>query len=348
MKKTIKYFLFLFLISKRLKNLNFQQNSIKIKKNNFNKNLRNNYKLYTLNNKKNVSTNIKRNKFLVQNNVEDIDYIYGLNSVYSVLKKNERTIKSVIINKNIKLNRKIHKKTYKYIFDTIKERNIEIKLMDKNKMDELVGCFLHNDIIMQTSYRTMKNYKYFIENINKLMKCNLYLCLHNVYDNMNIGNICRSIFFFGGNIIFLKKKKKVNEKRNEIKIDTPILHSSVGSSEFLEFFHVNNMGNFISEMKKNGFKIYSTCCLKDDAMMNNYVDLKDVQIKNDEKILIILGNESKGLSDDILKNSDVCIYINNKHNRTNIDNNLVNENNNLILDSLNVSNVCSIVLHHFL
>ncbi|CRG94386.1 apicoplast RNA methyltransferase precursor, putative [Plasmodium gallinaceum] len=347
MRKSIKYFLFLFLSSKRFKNLNIQLNSPKINNNNLKENVRKNYKLYPSSNQKNASINIKRNKFLYQNNIDDVDYVYGLNSVYSVLKKNERTIKSVIINKNIKLNRKIHKKTYEYVFNTIKERNIEIKLMDKNKMNELVGGFLHNDIIMKASYRIMKNYNYFIKNINKLIKSNIYICLHDVYDNMNIGNICRSIYFFGGNIIFLKKKKKVNEKKNQIKIDTPILHSSVGSSEYLEFFHINDMDNFMSEMKKIGFTIYSTSCLKDDTVMEKYIDLKNIKIKNNDKILIILGNESKGLSENILKNSDFCIYINSKQNRTNFDNKLSNENNNLILDSLNVSNVCSIVLHHF-
>ncbi|SCL98120.1 apicoplast RNA methyltransferase precursor, putative [Plasmodium chabaudi chabaudi] len=305
------------------------------------------YKLLNLYNdkKNNISTNIKRNTFLDIQNQNDVDYIYGLNSVYSVLKKNERKIDKAIINKNIKRNKKIHKETYDYILNTIKEKNIPTIYMNKNEMDELVGGFPHNDIIIEAPYRYMKNYRHFI-NTQKKTNNNIYICLHNVYDNMNVGNICRSILFFGGDSIFLKRKRKRGENKNYIKIDTPILHSSVGSSEYLNFFHVNNMQNFISSLKEKGFTVLSTSIPKNNTQMTNFVELKNVKINKNEKVMIILGNESKGLNEDIIKNSDNCIYINNLFDEKNIQPNLKNTNDNLIVNSLNVNNACSIILHH--
>ncbi|CDU16342.1 rRNA methyltransferase, putative [Plasmodium yoelii] len=312
------------------------------------------YKLLNLYNdrKKNILTNIKRNSFLDIQNKNDIDYIYGLNSVYSVLKKNERKIDKAIINKNAKRNKKIHKEAYDYILNTIKEKNIQIVYKTKNEMDELVGGFPHNDIIIEATYRYMKNYRHFINNKkttnnNNNNNNNIFICLHNVYDNMNVGNICRSILFFGGDSIFLKRKKKKGEHKNYIKIDTPILHSSVGASEYLNFFHVNNMENFISSLKEKGFTILSTSSPKNNTRMTNFVELKNMKINKNEKVMIILGNESKGLSEDIIKNSDICIYINNLYDEKNIQPNLKNINDNLIVNSLNVNNVCSIILHHF-
>lgn len=99
-KKYVKHFiLFFFLNIKKfvIKNdhninrINIDRVSIPINKKK--------YKLLSLYNdkKKNISTNIKRNYFLDIQNKNDIDYIYGLNSVYSVLKKNERKIDKAIV-----------------------------------------------------------------------------------------------------------------------------------------------------------------------------------------------------------------------------------------------------------
>ncbi|VWU52295.1 rRNA methyltransferase, putative [Hepatocystis sp. ex Piliocolobus tephrosceles] len=352
-KKSLKHLLILFLSFKRF--INHTTNKITLfqpKRKTIISKYARNYKLYISNNcKKNnydVDINIRRNNFLSTQHQNDIDYIYGLNSVCAVLEKNERDINKVIINRNIKFAKKIHKKTYDYVFNKLKEREIETCKMTKKEMDTFVGGFPHNDIIMQGSYRYMKNYKYFFKNVHNINpKNNIYICLYNVYDNMNIGNICRTILFFGGDTIFLKKKKKKNDKKKKIKIDTPILHSSVGSSEFLEFYHVNDMANFINHLKINGFKIYSTCCEEDDITTNSYVNLKDVQINKNDKILIILGNESKGIDTNILKLSDVCIYIKSLYSNISFNLSIKNNNRNFILNSLNVNNACSIILYHF-
>ncbi|SBO23473.1 apicoplast RNA methyltransferase precursor, putative [Plasmodium knowlesi strain H] len=298
------------------------------------------------------SVNIKRNNFLDAQAENNVDYVYGVNSVSSVLVKNERTIHSVLVNEHIRLNKKTRKQAYQYIFDTIKKRNIPIRTTSKKKMDDLVGGFPHNDIIMETTYRTMKKAKHFLKDYpQKEKRSNIYICLHDVYDNMNIGNICRSIFFFGGDTIFLKKKKKKKKKLQEtlqgMKIDTPVLHSSVGTSEFLDFFHVNNMLTFMDDLKSCGFKILSTCCHPNDSIPNDRLqELANVQMNKNEKIFIILGNETKGLSKEILEKSDICIYINGHRTEVAPTPDL-NHNGEFTLDSLNVNNACAILLHHF-
>ncbi|EDL43137.1 rRNA methylase, putative [Plasmodium vivax] len=297
------------------------------------------------------SVNIKRNKFLDAQAEHDLDYVYGINSVSSVLVKNERTIHSVLVNQHIRLNKKTRKQAYRYIFDTLKERGIPIRTTSKRKMDDLVGGFPHNDIIMQTSYRTMKRAKHFLKDYpQKGKQKSIYICLHDVYDNMNIGNICRSIFFFGGDSIFLKKKKKkkkLQEKLLQMKIDTPVLHSSVGTSEFLDFFHVNDMLSFMDDLKSCGFKILSTCCRLDNSSTNDRLqELANVRLSKNEKAFIILGNETKGLSKEILDRSDACIYISGHHTEE-ASTPALNSNGNFTLDSLNVNNACAILLHHF-
>ncbi|CAA9986666.1 rRNA methyltransferase, putative [Plasmodium knowlesi strain H] len=256
------------------------------------------------------SVNIKRNNFLDAQAENNVDYVYGVNSVSSVLVKNERTIHSVLVNEHIRLNKKTRKQAYQYIFDTIKKRNIPIRTTSKKKMDDLVGGFPHNDIIMETTYRTMKKAKHFLKDYpQKEKRSNIYICLHD--------------------------------------IDTPVLHSSVGTSEFLDFFHVNNMLTFMDDLKSCGFKILSTCCHPNDSIPNDRLqELANVQMNKNEKIFIILGNETKGLSKEILEKSDICIYINGHRTEVAPTPDL-NHNGEFTLDSLNVNNACAILLHHF-
>ncbi|CAI7718427.1 rRNA methylase, putative [Plasmodium vivax] len=256
------------------------------------------------------SVNIKRNKFLDAQAEHDLDYVYGINSVSSVLVKNERTIHSVLVNQHIRLNKKTRKQAYRYIFDTLKERGIPIRTTSKRKMDDLVGGFPHNDIIMQTSYRTMKRAKHFLKDYpQKGKQKSIYICLHD--------------------------------------IDTPVLHSSVGTSEFLDFFHVNDMLSFMDDLKSCGFKILSTCCRLDNSSTNDRLqELANVRLSKNEKAFIILGNETKGLSKEILDRSDACIYISGHHTEE-ASTPALNSNGNFTLDSLNVNNACAILLHHF-
>ncbi|KJP87330.1 hypothetical protein AK88_03010 [Plasmodium fragile] len=247
--------------------------------------------------------NIKRNNFLEAQAENDIDYVYGINSVLSVLMKKERTIHKVLINEKIRMNKKTRKHAYQYIFNTLKKRNIPITTTSKRKMDDLVGGFPHNDIIMQTNYRTMKKAKHFLKDYpQKGKQANIYICLHDV----------------------------------------------VGTSEFLNFFHVNDMLTFMDELRSSGFKILSTCCRPNDSSSNNRLEqLANVQISKNEKIFIILGNETKGLSKEILDRSDICIYINGHRTEEAPPTPDLNPNANFTLDSLNVNNACAILLHHF-
>ncbi|ETW57647.1 hypothetical protein PFAG_04666 [Plasmodium falciparum Santa Lucia] len=104
LNKYIIIILLFSLIIKRYTSLNRYHNVCKIKNQSCflnpcthkNNDKRNSY-LYTHYTRNNSSINIRRNNFLDKQNDNISDYIYGLNSVYAVLKKNERTIEEVIV-----------------------------------------------------------------------------------------------------------------------------------------------------------------------------------------------------------------------------------------------------------
>jgi len=84
---------------------------------------------------------------------------------------------------------------------------------------------------------------------------------------------------------------------------------SLGAEDTIKWEHVEegetNLGaiNFIKKIKKEGYKIIS---LEQDE---SSVDYKDIKIKADENVAIILGNEVEGVSKDLLKASDIIAEI---------------------------------------
>ena len=122
-------------------------------------------------------------------------------------------------------------------------------------------------------------------NISKETKFNfkkrLVLMLDDIQDPGNLGTIIRTADWFGFNQIFLSN--------NCVEIYNPKVVSSTMGSIFNLDIHSNiNLKNFIKDLKKEKYKIVVT-------------DLngKDVKFDKKDKIALVIGSESKGVSSNI-------------------------------------------------
>jgi len=107
-----------------------------------------------------------------------------------------------------------------------------------------------------------------------------------------------------------------------VNIDSHYLYKSAsGATEHINFIKVSNINNAIKLLKKNNFFIYSS-----NLKSKKYLE----EINFSENNCIILGSESKGVRQLVLKNSDETFKIAQTKN----------------IDSLNVSNSAAIILNH--
>lgn len=118
------------------------------------------------------------------------------------------------------------------------------------------------------------------------------LVLDRVQDPGNMGTIIRTADAVGiKNIILLKGcVDPFNEKA---------LRSSMGSICNLRLFNLEEEET-LNLLKDNGYSIVSTF-----LRTNNYYD----KVKYPNKVALVIGNEANGISDNLMKNSDILVKI---------------------------------------
>ncbi len=121
---------------------------------------------------------------------------------------------------------------------------------------------------------------------------NKVLLLDNIQDPGNLGTIIRSAVAFNVDTIVL------NNKSVDL-YNSKVLRAAQGNNFYINIIR-KDLIEFVSLLKKDGYKIYST-------NVNNGNDVKNV--KTNEKYAIIMGNEGNGVSADLQDLSDFNIYI---------------------------------------
>lgn len=121
------------------------------------------------------------------------------------------------------------------------------------------------------------------------IKSDKILILDRIQDPGNIGTIIRTAESFSINTIFYTK--------GTADVFSPkVVRATMGSIYFVNFVRLED----ISKLKSEGYKIYASCL--EDAISSK-------SAFTDQKTALILGNESVGISEDLINQSDKKIKI---------------------------------------
>lgn len=131
-------------------------------------------------------------------------------------------------------------------------------------------------------------------NSSKNKDTSLVLMLDSIEDPMNFGAIIRTAEAMGVDALIYKKD-------GQCQITPAVIKTSQGAISNLNLIKVTNLSDSIAKLKEAGYWVYASC-LDDQAHKLN-------EIKFSGKVVIIVGNENKGISPLVLKNSDFKVYI---------------------------------------
>ena len=226
------------------------------------------------------------------NKSDRYEYLSGINSVFSLLTKNEgrRKIYEIILNRNRKKGLKIRD-----IITEARNKNIRIIELESARFNSLSS----ENVNSQGIYARVSPYNYCdldqylskeTQNKGKLV------ILDGVTDVGNFGSILRncSAFNFEGIIIPKRRSAAINEKLSSI---------SAGALEEVKVFRVVNIVRTIKELKDRGFWIYGTTLnMAGDV---RYLDEIDFTLP----LALVFGSEDKGISRLVDDNCDVMISI---------------------------------------
>ena len=231
--------------------------------------------------------------------MENLDVIYGKNSVMEALIAGEREINKILISKNIHSDVKINK-----IKELAKERGVVFQFVASEKFQPYEE-FNHQGIIAQISPIKYYDLDEFIEKSKG--KLSSVVILDGVEDSHNLGAIIRTCVCAGVDGIIIPSRRNVQ-------VNSIVEKTSAGAVNHIPIIKVNSLVNAVQRLKDNDWWVIAT----DASAKDNYYDVK----YNDMNFAIIMGAEHAGVSKSLLKASDFVVKIpmQNSFNSLNVSN----------------------------
>lgn len=195
------------------------------------------------------------------------------------------------INNNLKISNVYTTRKTLSFFNQIKDKNFKINIVDDKYFDNL-NNIKHQFVAYDIENKNI-SYKELLLKLSS-QNSSIVLIVDSLEDPRNFGSILRTCDAFNINAVFYKKD-------NQVSINEVVKSVSMGATNYLNICEVTNLNNLINNLKKNDFWIYATTLKEDSTPYYNE--------KFPNKVAIIVGNESKGVSELVSKNSDVNIYI---------------------------------------
>ncbi|MBR2833967.1 MAG: 23S rRNA (guanosine(2251)-2'-O)-methyltransferase RlmB [Bacilli bacterium] len=197
-------------------------------------------------------------------------YIYGKNACTEAIKKGN--VKKIYIYKNYKDREFLNK---------LADQNVYYK--EKDELDDMVDGN-HQGIVVETG-----DYEYaFLDDILGEEKI---IMLDHLEDPHNFGAIIRTAEAAG--------IKSIIPKDRSVRVTGTVAKVSVGTVENVNIVVVNNLVNTLKILKKSGYWIIGTDM--------NGSDYKSLDYSG--KIVLVIGNEGKGISRLVKENCDFIASI---------------------------------------
>ncbi len=200
--------------------------------------------------------------------------IYGRNVVKEALDNNE-VIKKAYVYKNF---------NDRGILNKLSKSNIKINYLEKYELDKIESGN-HQGIILEVN-----DYDY--ASIDEIMDDKVVVMLDHLEDPHNLGAIIRTCEAAGVKSIVIPKDRAV-------KVNSTVIKVSVGAIKNVRIVMVNNLVNTLKELKDNGFWVIGTDMQGADYRTLDYSG----------KVVLVIGNEGKGLSRLTRENCDFMARI---------------------------------------
>ncbi|AHK22611.1 23S rRNA (guanosine(2251)-2'-O)-methyltransferase RlmB [Candidatus Hepatoplasma crinochetorum] len=211
--------------------------------------------------------------------------IYGINSVKEIFYKRRDLIKKVYLDKN---------KHFSF-YQELEQNDINVLKFDfhywKKRFPE-IGNF--QSIIAEIDLPNQINLDQLISKI-KNNKNPILLFLDRIQDPQNLGAIIRNAVAFNVDGILITKD-------NSAKLTNIAMKASAGTWLDIDILTITSSANVIKKLKNNNFWIVST------TLDGKYKPSELKKLK--QKLVLIFGNEGKGIRSSLINSSDYTSKIN--------------------------------------
>jgi 23S rRNA (guanosine2251-2'-O)-methyltransferase len=210
------------------------------------------------------------------------EIIYGKNSILECL-DSEISINKIWI--GISNNPKLIE-----IEKLARAKKIPVIKSNHKELERISGTEDHRSVVASISPIKLYDENFLMDN-----KFQTIVIPANIEDPHNLGAIIRSSLAFGVDAI------AISNRRSAV-VNSTVIQASAGAALKLPIARIGNINNTIEKLKKVGFWVYGTSLHEDNCMY-----LKEIDFPS--KLVLILGNEAKGVSANISKHCDANVFI---------------------------------------
>lgn len=215
--------------------------------------------------------------------MENTDIIYGVHAVTEALI-------SGTVNK-LYVEEKLHGKNVDKIKLLAREKKVNISWTPKIELNKLSENGVHQGFVARVSAFAYADFEQLLPVLSKKEEATL-LILDELTDPHNLGSIARTADATGVDAIIIPKHRSVGITPTAVK-------ASTGALQYVPVIRVTNLAQTLDKLKESGFWIFGTD-------MNGTVYS---QWNTAGKIALIIGNEGKGISQNLKKQVDEMITI---------------------------------------
>ena len=236
------------------------------------------------------------------------ELLYGVQPVCEALRQRKREFSELFLKRG-----KNNSGRISYIRNLAKEIGIAVNEVPGNKLTEMCPNAVHQGVVLRCSFLPFSP----ISDLTLTLKSKLPLIvvLDQIEDPHNLGAVIRTCGFFDVNAVVLSKDHSCGL--------TPVVSkSSSGVVEWLTVISITNLTRFLNKQKSEGYWVVG---LTEES--NNSIS----KLVRDKPIILVLGNEGRGIRPLIRKQCDWLVSIAG----------------NPEVASLNVSNAAAIALNYF-
>jgi len=235
------------------------------------------------------------------------DLLYGIQPVLSALRHEKRSLKKLYLKKKSNFSERLNE-----IREIAEEIRIPVVEVSATKLSEMSSNSVHQGVVLHCSSLSFSSIEDFQKNFTE--KDSLIVALDQIEDPHNLGAILRTCGFFNVGAVVVPRD-------HTSRLSAVVSKASAGVSEWFPVISVPNLARFLCEQKSKGFWVV--------GLEENAIDSM-VNLKRDRPLIIVLGNEGRGIRQLVKNRCDHLYRIPG----------------NSEISSLNVSNATAVVLSH--
>eukprot|EP01083_Nonionella_stella_P023905 66134_1 len=264
------------------------------------------------------------------------EYLYGPNAIYAALKSNKRPfyhrlfLSPIIENDSKKDNKPISKRKQNYndIMRLCEAQQIPIEYCSKQELNHFVSKNMHQGFVLDCDPIQFDNVS---NHPLEYKPQSVWIAFDHLFNEENVGAVLRSSLFFAVNGCIYPSKSAP--------LSPLVATTSSGALDCVDIRICSMyLHQYLQEMKEKEWNIVG---LDIDKDTNGTIgtELKEFKppILSTKPMILVIGNESKGLSNEVRDECDQIVYIGGNPNALEYN-----------VDSLNVASACSVALYHIM